>query len=536
LIETDVVVVGSGCAGLTAALTAAVGGAKVTLLERANLFGGTTAISGGGMWLPGHRLDPDFSDSQWGAKVYLQRLTMGLSQESVLDRYVEEAGQIPEFLSKYTPLTFVAEKGRPDYHAPWEGSSTTSRTVFPDFYDLGRLGKLQAKIRRPRWPGGVPPIQHSEEEVFGDLERLKKLVEERIAKGVAARGLALVGGLLEGCVAHGVTLVSDVRVTSLLEEGSRRISGVLAERGGESESYHASAGVVLASGGFEWNRALWDSFMGVPWDGPSSPPCNEGDGLKMAMKVGAKLAHLDKATWIPSRYLGESYEGRPYMRNGVFGAYAGEILVNPKGRRFANEALNYNDIGMLMTRFDPHTYEFVNYPCFVIADARRLNAPLPPTDSVSADADHLVQAPTLHKLAGELGIDADGLEEQVSEFNEHAKRGEDPFFHRGEKPWELYIQPASDQSNPSLAPIVEPPFIGHRVRAGVFGTRGGPVIDENAQILDLEDRPILGLYGAGNAVAHPFGPAYPGGGGTLGPAVTFGHIAGRSVETRVRPG
>jgi hypothetical protein len=128
-----------------------------------------------------------------------------------------------------------------------------------------------------------------------------------------------------------------------------------------------------------------------------------------------------------------------------------------------------------------------------------------------------------------LGVDPDGLAQQVQEFNEHAGRGDDPVYRRGEKPWEVHNLPDIGLPNRSIAPIVDAPFVGHRVRAGVFGTRGGPVIDENGRVIGWGNEPIPGLYGAGNVVAHPFASAYPGGGGTLGPAVTFGHVAGRSV-------
>jgi succinate dehydrogenase/fumarate reductase flavoprotein subunit len=537
MVETDVVVVGSGAAGVVAALTAAVEGASVTVLERAPTFGGTTAVSGGGMWLPGNGLDPDFSDDLAGAKVYLQKLTSGLIPEAVLDRFLAEAGHVPAYLAAHTPLTFGVDIGRPDYHAPFEGSSLTSRTVFPNTYELSRLGELGDRIRR-QGPGGIPPISNSEEIELvegNDLEALNRLIKERLEKGIALRGLALIGGIMEGCLEHGVAFVADARARQLTVEDGR-VVGLRAEQDGGDVDYRVRLGVVLASGGFEWNRDLWDTFMGVPWDGPASPPYNEGDGLIMAAEAGAKLGNLNKATWIPSRYIGEQYDGQPYMRGGIFGGLPGEILVNRAGRRFANENLNYNDIGRPMTFFDPHVYDYVNHPCFAIGDSRARQRVALYDDVAGPDGDPWVEADTLRELAAKLGIDPDGLEQQVAEFNREAEHGRDPVFRRGEKPWEEHILAKSlrrlFQQGGGVSfnqPIVDPPFVGHRVRAGVFGTRGGPVIDEHAQIVDWENRPIPGLYGAGNAVAHPFASAYPGGGGTLGPAVTFGHVAGLSV-------
>lgn len=533
--ESDVVVLGSGAAGLTAALTAAVAGAKVTVLESTGVFGGTTAISGGGMWLPGNTLDSDHKEDLAGAKRYLERLTIGLIPEAVLDRYLAVAGTVPDFFAANTPLTFTADVGRPDYHAPWEGSSLTSRTVFASPYPLTRLGELEPKVRRAG-PGGILPIQHSEErEHAGDPEAINRIIQERITKKIAMRGGALVGGLMEGCLSRGVTFLSNTRGRRLVVENGR-VVGVVAERGGDATEFRARLGVVLASGGFEWNRELWDAFMGVPWDGPATPPCNFGDGIVMAAEAGAKLANLDKATWCPTRYVGDSYDGHQYVKSGMYGQYPGEILVNRKGRRFTNEGLNYNDIGRVFTRFDPHTYEFENYPCFAIGDGRNRArvAALEPKNGPGARGDGWAEANTLRGLAEQLGIDPVGLERQVKEWNENAVRGVDPVFGRGEGPWEQHIQGLDSSNvgaghNPIVSPIAEPPFVGHRVRAGVFGTRGGPVTDENAQVVGWDNTPIPGLFGAGNTVAHPFAAAYPGGGGTLGPAVTFGHVAGRSV-------
>jgi succinate dehydrogenase/fumarate reductase flavoprotein subunit len=541
MIESDVVVVGSGAAAVVAGLTAAVGGASVTVLERAPVFGGTSAVSGGGMWLPGNDVDPNWTDDLEGAKAYLQRLTVGLVREEVIDRFVAEAGSVPTFLTEHTPLTFSVDVGRPDYHAPWEGSSLTSRTVFPNTYPLSRLGDLGGKVRRPG-PGALPPISNAEQSELvarGEPGSVEKLIRERVEQGITLRGVALVAGIMEGGLENGVEFVAETRVRELVVENGR-VAGVRAEQDGRGIEYGARLGVVIASGGFEWNRDLWDAFMAVPWDGPASPPGNEGDGLIMAARVGAKLANLNKATWTPSRYLGEEYDGRPYMRGGL-GGMPGEIIVNQAGRRFANENLNYNDIGRPMTYFDPHVYEYVNHPCFAIGDRHARTRFSAFDDIAGPDADPWVEADSVRELAGKLEIDADGLERQIEEFNRGAEQEQDPSFHRGEKPWETYsvvriwerLQRSGESS--ALRPIAEPPFVGCRVRAGVFGTRGGPVIDENAQVVDWQNRPIPGLYGAGNAVAHPFASAYPGGGGTLGPCVTFGHVAGKSVVSQSVP-
>jgi 3-oxosteroid 1-dehydrogenase len=536
-VSDDVIVVGSGAAALSAALSAAVRGAKVTVLERAALFGGTSAISGGGMWLPGNGLDPDFADSADDARRYVRHLTLGLVDDRVIDRYVSEAPGITKFLSAHTALTFWTQIGRPDYHGDFDGASATSRTVFPDTFDTARLGELKDSLRRPHWPGGIPPLRHDELQQFiarGDPDGWKQLVEERMAKGIVLRGCALVGGLLEACVRQGVRLSARTRARELMISGGR-VTGVRAERGGVLEDFPARQGVVLASGGFEWNRELWDALLAIPWDGPASPPNNEGDALIMASRAGARLANLNRAWFTPARDLGETYEGHPLIRIGMYGSAPGEILVNRSGRRFVNEALNYNDIGMPMTAMDPQSYEFANHPAFAITD-RRYKEKIAAFDAQTLSGDRrtpegVTEAATLRELAEKLGIDPDGLEAQVEEFNSGAVNGADPVFHRGETPWEVYIQPQSSLPNRAIAPIVDPPFIGYHVRAGVFGTKGGPVINENAQVIAMDGVPIPGLFGAGNAVASIFGAAYPGGGATIGPGVTFGYVAGLSLTS-----
>ena len=200
----------------------------------------------------------------------------------------------------------------------------------------------------------------------GDPDAINKLIRERLEKGVALRGLALVGGLMEGCVEHGVSFVA--RDAGAEPGYFRGPGGGDPGRLNQGEEYRARLGVILASGGFEWNRDLWDAFMAVPWDGPATPPVNEGDGLIMAAAAGAKLANLDKATWIPVRYAGEEYCDRPYVRSGGHGQMPGEIIVNRRGLRFTNETLNYNDIGRNMTHFDPNIYEYDNHPSYVIGD------------------------------------------------------------------------------------------------------------------------------------------------------------------------
>lgn len=526
----DVVVVGSGAAGMTAALRAAIGGARVTILEAADQFGGTSAISGGGMWLPRTRLaaDAGIEDPREAVKAYLEHLTRGLTSEAVVDQFIDTAPIVIDFLEEHTALRFYVDTERPDYKTTFPGAADYGRLVAPQLYDLNRLGELRPLLRQPDWEArtrsdrsalsgrGMEAVTQQEMEQFegtGNPLGWVELSRERVANGIVPRGCALIASMLETVAGRGAELIPNARALDLtMDDG--RVTGVVAEIDGKRRTISAKAGVVLAAGGFEWNKALWDGLVRVPGVQPLSPPFNRGDALRMAQRAGARLALLDQATW-----------------SIVAGSQPGQIAVNRSGRRFINECIAYNDYGKVLGQFDPHTYEFPNLPAYVIS-----GRPLAATDSdvnrLGKQIAHggIVSAPTLRELANEIGVDADNLEATVSEFDLHAAAGRDPVFGRGEAGWDRWRKYDQTFPNSALAPLgTAGPFYAQQIVPRCFGTRGGPVIDEQARIVDFEDNPIPGLYGAGNAVASPFGHSYPGGGGTLGPAVAFGYLAGESL-------
>lgn len=537
-VHTDVAVVGSGGAALVAALAAAVGGARVTVIERAPRYGGTTAISGGGMWLPNNGLDPEnrHGDNLEDARRYLDKLTMGMVREETLSGFLEGAPQVVKFMREFTGLDLYPDLERPDYHADYPGAKLAGRTVGVGEFDTARLGEWAETLQRPHWPGGTLPIRYDEMEQFvrsGNPLGWVELAKKRMAEGIVLRGCALIAGLMEACLARGVRVLLNTRARSLvIDDGA--VTGVRVERDGATVTIQAPRGVVLACGGFEWNRRLWDELIGVPYDGPLSPPYNEGDGLRMAMAAGARVGNLNGVWWMPSRWIGDEYEGHPRLRTGG----SGQIIVNSSGRRFGNETLNYNDFGKILSHFDPNRYVFPNSPAYAISDRSvRVNVALdhetPGGLTYDSTGDPVVEAPTLRELAEKLGIDPDGLEAEVKRYNEFCESGVDEDFHRGESAWERdYRNYHSKQKNPALEPFRNGPYYGFRVRAGCFGTKGGPIIDGHGRVLDFDDQPIPGLYAAGNVAASAFGPAYPGGGATLGLALVFGYRAGVHVATR----
>jgi 3-oxosteroid 1-dehydrogenase len=528
---SDVVVVGSGGAGMMAALRASIGGAKVTVLEVSDKFGGTSAISGGGMWLPRTRLakEAGLDDSREDVKRYLMHLTKDVTDEVVVDRFIDTAPTIVDFIEEHTALRFYVDLERPDYKG-FPGSADYGRLVAPKLYELSRLGDLRPLLRQPDWearargawkpgdPPGMEAITQQEMQQFeesGNRDGWIELSRERVAKGIVPRGCALIGAMLETVAARGGQVCTNARALELTTE-SDRVTGVVAEVAGERRTFSARSGVVLAAGGFEHNKELWRGLVRVPGVSPLSPPYNRGDALRMAQKVGARLALLDQVWWSINA-----------------GNQPGQLVVNRSGRRFINEGITYNDYGKVLGYFDPHTYEFPNIPAYVIS-----NRPLALTDAdpnqLGKQVAHVdaASAPTLSQLAEKIGVDADNLEATVTEFDRHAAEGKDPAFGRGVAAWDRWRRLDKTLPNPTLAPLgKDGPFYAQRIVARCFGTKGGPVIDEHARILDFEGCPIPGLYGAGNAVASPFGLAYPGGGGTLAPAVTFGYLAGEALTT-----
>jgi len=333
----------------------------------------------------------------------------------------------------------------------------------------------------------------------------------------------LIGPLVRACADRGATQATDTYIRRLLVADER----VIGVADADGKRILASQGVILACGGFEWSSEMVRSFLSGPVHGSCSPPYNTGDGIIMASKAGAKLGNMQEAWWQPQIYLpGDETDGarrgRPFERT-----FPGTIIVNREGQRFVNEAHNYNDLVKTLHLVDPGSCGYRNLPAYLVFDhahlmhygfkSHRAGQPTPAW---------LVSAPTLEELARALAIDGDGLVATVGRFNEHARKGEDPDFHRGESAYERYWGDWLAPS-PALGPLETPPYYAIEVFSGVIGTKGGIVTTIDGQAMDSFGDPIPGLYAAGNTTAHPMGPGYPGGGGTLGPGLTFGFLAGR---------
>jgi len=535
----DVVVVGSGAAGLTAATLAHDGGSEVLVVEKADLIGGTTGVSGGMPWVPvnAHMSEVGSTDTRDEALRYIRRLTLGREPDpELLEVYVDRAPEMLEYLETHTPLRMTAPSAFNDYYADLPGGKECGRSLEPAPFDARRaLGDDAGRLRTsPHLPwltmeegakflrGGAPP----------DAE----LAAGRQASDVRVLGAALVASLYKGLVDRGVEVLTATAADELVMSGGE-VTGVVCRTAGGAVALGARRGVVLASGGFEWNDAMVQAFIGTSLL-PLGPPSNEGDGLRMAMEAGARLANMS-SFWGQPAVLepGFVYDGREIPQMASFRSTPGVIVVNRYGRRFVNEAATYQDFPKVLGAFDPSTVDYPNqghhWAVFDqgVKDRAFVLPSVPPGQPAP---DWVLRADSIRELAGEIDVDPGELEATVARWNANVAAGEDPDFRRGTLRFETHMSGVGPSPAQVLAPVEQPPFYAVELRNGTIGTNGGVLVDRDGRVRAYRDAVIPGLYAAGNAAASVFGPAYPGGGATLGPAMTFGYLAGKHVSGRER--
>jgi 3-oxosteroid 1-dehydrogenase len=546
----DVVVLGSGAAGMVAATMASDGGADVVLLEGARMLGGTSGVSGGMPWIPlnRHLAELDVVDSREDALAYIRRLTNGREPDPrLVERYVDVAHEMLDYLEEHTPLRFSAPGTFSDYYADLPGGKPRGRSIEPLPFDA--RNELGDRAKLLRTSPVMPPMTMEEgglAAAFGELPD-EALIAKRVEEDVRTMGGALVAALFKGLLDRGVEVLAESPARELVVDRDGAVIGVRAEPAGSGPVGSGPAGsgpdrpflvgarrgVVLATGGFEWNNDLVRAFLGVDVQ-PLSPPGNRGDGLVMAMEAGAALANMGSAWWYPAMHdPGLSYEGEPLFLLGSGRNFAGSIVVNRHGRRFVNEGATYQDMPKTFQVFDPVGHDYPNQaPVWMIFDQALKDRAVVGTLLPGMPAPEWVdQAPSIRQLADRIGVDPDKLQDTVARFNQHAADHKDPDFHRGTLWFEGFM---TGGPNPAacLRPVDRPPFYALPIYHGVLGTNGGALVDEDARVRRLRGGVIPGLYAAGNAAACVFGPAYPGGGATLGPAMTFGYLAGRHAASQ----
>jgi succinate dehydrogenase/fumarate reductase flavoprotein subunit len=528
--EVDVLVVGSGGAAMTAATLAHDGGAEVLLIEKAEIFGGTTGISGGVMWIPRnhHMKGAGIEDDREDALAYIRRLAAGQPYDDrQIEAWVDAAPEAIRYLEENTPVEMQTVPDFPDYYHPFgiPGSRPGGRSVEPVLYDAPvELGewkdRLSSRIADPNL-GGVTTLA---EDMSGRSLSMADEIARREAADLRAKGAALIGRLFRGLLDRGVKALSATPARELVMIDGE-VVGVRAESEGRNLFIRARRGVILACGGFEWNEELVRAFIGYDLQ-PLSPPNNTGDGLVMAMEAGARLGNMN-SYWGQPAMIDPTItrEGRPVPQFESARGEPGTLIVNGRGERFANESLPYNDFPKAFGRFDPSGIGFPNQaPAWQIFDQRVKERFA--IAGVAPDApppQWMPRADDFSDLARQMGIDPDRLEATMQRFNEHAARSEDPDFGRTE---------AGIMAPGRVRPLEQAPFYAVKIYPGTLGTNGGPQIDVCGRVRSSAGAVIPGLYAAGNTAANTFAWAYPSGGGTIGNGVVFGYLAGRHAAGR----
>lgn len=553
--QVDLLVVGSGAGAMTAALRAAHAGAQVLIVEKAEHYGGTSATSGGGLWIPCNHLmrDCGIDDSDDEALRYLRALCADDVPDANLRAFVDGGPRMLRWLCEHSQVRYQAMAYYADYYQHLDGAKPGGRSIDPIAYDARELGSDFAQLQAPhiqtrvlgligytntegavllsKSPGWFGLLLKLLRDYLLDLPwRLRSLRSRRLTMGNA-----LIGRLRRSLADAAVPLWCNSPMRELLTDRGR-VTGAIIERNGRPIRIKARHGVVLGTGGFEFNQALREQHLPSPtrrqWSAAS--PHNTGDGLLAAQAIGAGTALMDQAWWGPTMVVpGEDRARMLFTERSMPGA----IVVNRRGERFVNESVAYTTAVQAMLVDD-------NLPSYLIFDARYLRdypfGPLLPGGM------HLnwLQPPKMHRLlkrgaslaalAEQLSIDAYGLQRSVARFNGFARNGVDEDFHRGENPYDRLYGDVRIKPNACLAPLSEAPYYGIEIYPGDIGTKGGLRTDEHARVLRNDGAVIDGLYAIGNCAASVTGRYYPGAGATLGPAMTFGFLAAEHACQQLR--
>lgn len=547
--SVDLLVVGSGAGAMTAALRAAHNNLNVLIVEKAGKYGGTSATSGGGLWIPCNHLMPSvgIEDSREKALNYLRYHCGDDVAAENIEAFVDRAPEMLKWLEEHSHVRYMAMEHYADYYQDVEGAAPGGRSVDPLPYSALELGNdflamqdnhvqtkvmglmgytnIEGAILLSKSPGWFKLVLKLAFDYFADIPgRLKSRKSRRLTMGNA-----LIGRLRRSLLDKNVPLWLNSPAKKLLVEKGR-VCGALVERQGELVEIRAKA-VVLGSGGFEHSQPLREKYLPKPtrteWS--SASPFNTGDMLLAGLEVGAATHLMDEAWWGPSITLpGEDRSRQLFTERSMPGC----IMINRAGKRFFNESVAYTTAVQAMQKEG-------NTPAYVVFDSRyKREYPFGP---LLPEAMHLnwmqpprfkrilTSASTIEALAESIGVEKTGLAATVDRFNQFAAKGRDEDFHRGENAYDQLYGDVRISPNPCLASIKEGPFYAMDVYPGDIGTKGGLLTNAFAQVLDEAGAAIDGLYAIGNTAASVTGRYYPGAGATLGPAMTFGFIAAEHV-------
>lgn len=560
--EVDLLVIGSGAAGMSAALFAAEEGLRVLLCEKLDKIGGTTATSGGTLWIPGNSqaARAGIPDAIEKARGYLEREIGNHLRRDLLEAFLDSGPRAVDYLEARTEVKFDPARGHPDYHWDQPGSAIDGRALVTKPFDGRLLGSDFALLRAPRASltlfGGmmvgrreIPALMRP----FASADGFRHVVSillrharDRLTHPRGTRlmlGNALAARLFLSLRQRGVPIATGAELEDLVREGDGPVQGAVIRRGAAARRVRARRGVVLATGGFPGNWTLRAELM-PGLDGLRSYAFEDsrGDGLEIARRIGAAVdkAQAGPAFWTPVSVL-KRPDGEEWLwaHHSLDRGRPGVIAVNAAGRRFVNEADSYHDFveGMLRSHREVPTI-----PAWLICDRPTLRRyglgmvkPLWQRLGPWLAAGYLFKGDTLEALAQRIGVDPRGLADTVERHNRDAARGVDSEFGRGERAYNRHLgDPDHAGPNSCLGPIRTGPFFAVALHPGIIGTSIGLRTDADARVLDENGAPIPGVYACGNDMASVMRGRYPGPGITLGPAVTFafravGHMLGREL-------
>jgi len=562
-ISVDVLVVGTGASGMATAITAASQGLKVLVVEKEARFGGTTARSGGWLWIPGTRLakEQGIHEPDGAARAYLQHEATTHFDAARVDAFLEYGPKAIDFFTQNTCVQFDMPAVFPDYHVEATGGQPGGRSMVTRPFDGRELGP-RIKHLAPPLPeltvfgmmlGSGPEIKHfmrafkSPTSFAYVTRRLSKHAMDVIGNGrgmTLTNGNALAGRLAKAAMDLDIPVWLSSPVTKLVVEYDG-VSGALVQHEGKTVKVTATRGVVLACGGFphdvERRKQLFPHAPTGKEHYSPSPASNTGDGLKLAEAVGGyvdgTIPHA--AAWVPASVTTRSDGSKGVMPHFIDRAKPGVIAVTPKGVRFANEGNSYHDFVQAMVAACQGEQEV---SAWLLCDHKALRAyglgcvaPAPLPIGRHLRSGYLQSGKTVAELAARIGVEPSVLETTVSAFNDTARRGEDPAFGKGSKAYNRYQGDALVTPNPCLAPLENGPYYAIRLVIGDIGTFAGLQTDDRTRVLNTAGQPIKGLYAVGNDAASIMGGNYPGAGITLGPALTFGYVAGMELAQALMP-
>ncbi|WP_135458692.1 3-oxosteroid 1-dehydrogenase [Mycobacterium sp. DL99] len=551
--EYDVVVVGSGAAGMVAALTAAHQGLSTVVVEKAPHYGGSTARSGGGVWIPNNEIlkRDGVKDTPEAARTYLHKIIGDVVPAEKIDTYLDRSPEMLSFVLKNSPLKLCWVPGYPDYYPETPGGKPTGRSVEPRPFNAKKLGVDEKGLEPPY--GKVPMNMAVMQQDYVRLNQLKRhprgvlrsikvgvrsVWANATGKNLVGMGRALIAPLRIGLQQAGVPVQLNTALTDLyVEDGVVRGIYVVDPRdtSAEPQLIRARRAVILGSGGFEHNEQMRVKYQRAPitTEWTVGAVANTGDGILAAEKHGAALEFMEDSWWGPTVPLTASPWFALSERNSP-----GSIIVNMAGQRFMNESMPYVEAchHMYGGQYGQGAGPGENIPAWLIFDQqyrdRFIFAGLQPGQRIPKkwlESGVIVKADTLEELAAKTGLPADGFAATIDRFNGFARSGVDEDFHRGESAYDRYYGDPTNKPNPNLGEIKHGPYYAAKMVPGDLGTKGGVRTDLVGRVLRDDDSAIEGLYAAGNVSSPVMGHTYPGPGGTIGPAMTFGYLAALDI-------